>query len=67
MKTYFLEDTLEMTGYRLSELDQVDDYGQDKLWKMQKQMQRSRKNPVVALAEVSAKVILWDYNDGVNY
>ena len=58
MKTYFLEDTLEMTGYRLSELDQVDDYGQDKLWKMQKQMQRSRKNPVVALAEVRAKVIL---------
>lgn len=51
VKTHFLEDVLELTGYRFSEFDQVDDYGQDKAWKMQKMMQRSKHNPLVSLAE----------------
>ncbi|KAI5068622.1 hypothetical protein GOP47_0016967 [Adiantum capillus-veneris] len=48
---HFLEDVLELTGYRFGEFDQVDDYGQEKAWKMQKMMQRSKRNPLVALAE----------------
>ncbi|XP_024515116.1 DExH-box ATP-dependent RNA helicase DExH3 [Selaginella moellendorffii] len=52
VKSHFLEDVLDLTGYRLNQFNQVDDYGQDKLWKMQKQLAaRKRKSPVAALAE----------------
>lgn len=30
---HFLEDILEMTGYKLNSFNQIDDYGQEKMWK----------------------------------
>lgn len=52
VKAYFLEDILELTGHRLTELNQIDDYGQSKSWKMQKQLQnRKRKTSVNSLVE----------------
>ena len=32
-----------MTGYRLTPYNQIDDYGQEKVWKIQKQAQTLRK------------------------
>jgi len=53
VRAHFLEDVLEMTGYKLTSFNQVDDYGQDKLWKTQKQLApRKRKNQITALVEV---------------
>lgn len=53
VRAHFLEDVLEMTGYKLTSFNQVDDYGQDKLWKTQKQlMPRKRKNQITTLVEV---------------
>ncbi|CAN1298235.1 DExH-box ATP-dependent RNA helicase DExH3 [Linum perenne] len=52
VKTHFLEDVLDITGYQLSSFNQIDDYGQDKLWKTQKQLTpRKRKNQITALVE----------------
>ncbi|XP_068669692.1 DExH-box ATP-dependent RNA helicase DExH3 [Aristolochia californica] len=52
VRGHFLEDILEMTGYKLSSFNQVDDYGQDKLWKTQKQLlPRKRKNQITQLVE----------------
>ncbi|KAL5708781.1 RNA helicase [Ranunculus cassubicifolius] len=52
VRAHFLEDVLEMTGYKLTSFNQIDDYGQDKLWKTQKQlMPRKRKNQISALVE----------------
>ncbi|XP_059450268.1 DExH-box ATP-dependent RNA helicase DExH3 isoform X2 [Corylus avellana] len=49
---HFLEDVLEKTGYKLTSFNQIDDYGQEKLWKTQKQlMPRKRKNQITALVE----------------
>lgn len=44
-----------MTGYRLTPYNQIDDYGQEKVWKMQKQAQslRKRKSQIVSSVEVS--------------
>ncbi|KAF9591475.1 hypothetical protein IFM89_004173 [Coptis chinensis] len=45
VRSHFLEDVLEMTGYKLTSFNQIDDYGQEKLWKTQKQLiPRKRKN-----------------------
>lgn len=53
VRSHFLEDVLEKTGYKLSQFNQIDDYGQDKLWKTQKQLApRKRKNKITALVEV---------------
>lgn len=53
VREHFLEDVLEMTGYKLSSFNQVDDYGQEKMWKTQKQLlPRKRKNQITALVEV---------------
>jgi ATP-dependent RNA helicase DHX36 len=53
VRAHFLEDVLEITGYKLTSFNQVDDYGQDKLWKTQKQLApRKRKNQITALVEV---------------
>lgn len=53
VQAHFLEDVLEMTGYKLTSLNQVDDYGQEKLWKTQRQLlPRKRKNQITALVEV---------------
>ncbi|KAB5539139.1 hypothetical protein DKX38_016672 [Salix brachista] len=48
----FLEDVLEMTGYKLTSFNQVDDYGQEKMWKIQRQLvPRKRKNQITTLVE----------------
>lgn len=52
VKSLFLEDALESTGYRLTATNQIDDYGQDKMWKMRKQYVTTRKkNPLNSLAD----------------
>ncbi|KAK8483652.1 hypothetical protein V6N11_046086 [Hibiscus sabdariffa] len=52
-RPHFLEDVLELTGYKLSSFNQIDDYGQEKCGKMQKQLApRKRKNQITALVEV---------------
>lgn len=52
VRAHFLEDVLEVTGYKLTSFNQIDDYGQDKLWKTQRQLvPRKRKNQITALVE----------------
>ncbi|XP_057453361.1 DExH-box ATP-dependent RNA helicase DExH3 [Lotus japonicus] len=52
VRAHFLEDVLETTGYKLTSFNQIDDYGQEKLWKTQKQLApRKRKNQITALVE----------------
>ncbi|KAJ9564852.1 hypothetical protein OSB04_000818 [Centaurea solstitialis] len=52
VRAHFLEDILEITGYKLNSFNQVDDYGQEKLWKTQRQQTpRKRKNQITALVE----------------
>lgn len=66
VKSHFLEDILELTSHRLTELNQIDDYGQGKSWKMQKQMHnRKRKTSVNSLVEdalVSADFRQYSYS-----
>ena len=52
VRTRFLEDVLEMTGYKLTPYNQIDDYGQEKSWKMQKQALRKRKSQIASSVEV---------------
>lgn len=53
VRVHFLEDILENTGYKLTSFNQVDDYGQDKLWKTQRQLvPRKKKNQISTLVEV---------------
>ncbi|XP_024989682.1 DExH-box ATP-dependent RNA helicase DExH5, mitochondrial isoform X1 [Cynara cardunculus var. scolymus] len=49
--TYFLEDVLEKTGYRLTAENQIDDYGQDRTWKSNKQVIRKRKSQIASAVE----------------
>ncbi|KAJ0049657.1 hypothetical protein Pint_16939 [Pistacia integerrima] len=53
VRAYFLEQILEKTGYRLTSYNQIDDYGQEKSWKMQKQAQalRKRKSQIASAVE----------------
>ncbi|KAI4347227.1 hypothetical protein L6164_008057 [Bauhinia variegata] len=53
VRVHFLENILEMTGYRLTPYNQIDDYGQEKKWKMQKQAQafRKRKSEIASTVE----------------
>ncbi|XP_043700899.1 DExH-box ATP-dependent RNA helicase DExH3 [Telopea speciosissima] len=52
VRAHFLEDVLEITGYKMTSFNQIDDYGQDKLWKTQRQLlPRKRKNQITALVE----------------
>ncbi|XP_010279410.1 PREDICTED: DExH-box ATP-dependent RNA helicase DExH3 [Nelumbo nucifera] len=51
VRTHFLENVLEMTGYRLTQYNQIDDYGHDKAWKMQKQALRKRKSQIASVVE----------------
>lgn len=53
VRTHFLENILEVTGYRLTPYNQIDNYGQDKLWKMQKQTLRKRKTQIASAVEES--------------
>ncbi|XP_028094162.1 DExH-box ATP-dependent RNA helicase DExH5, mitochondrial-like isoform X1 [Camellia sinensis] len=51
VRTHFLENILEMTGYQLTPYNQIDDYGQDKMWKMNKQAPRKRKSQIASAVE----------------
>ncbi|KAF8390072.1 hypothetical protein HHK36_024593 [Tetracentron sinense] len=51
VRTHFLENVLEMTGYRLNSYNQIDDYGQAKMWKMQKQALSKRKSQIACVVE----------------
>ncbi|KAH6761194.1 RNA helicase family protein [Perilla frutescens var. hirtella] len=52
VRAHFLEDILEMTGYKITSFNQIDDYGQEKLWKTQRQLApRKRKNQITTLVE----------------
>ncbi|KAI3664863.1 hypothetical protein L6452_43472 [Arctium lappa] len=52
VRAHFLEDIMEITGYKLTPFNQVDDYGQEKLWKTQRQLvPRKRKNQITVLVE----------------
>ncbi|KAL8162058.1 hypothetical protein V2J09_013547 [Rumex salicifolius] len=61
VRTHFLEDVLEMTGYKLTSFNQIDDYGQDKVWKTQRQMApRKKLNQITALVEDALKISNFD-------
>lgn len=63
VRSYFLENILEMTGYRLSTYNQIDNYGQEKMWKMQKQTVRKRKSQIASAAEDALEAAdLRDFN-----
>ncbi|GAV67332.1 dsrm domain-containing protein/DEAD domain-containing protein/Helicase_C domain-containing protein/HA2 domain-containing protein/OB_NTP_bind domain-containing protein [Cephalotus follicularis] len=53
VRAHFLENILESTGYRLTPHNQIDDYGQEKAWKMQKQSQtlKKRKSQIASAVE----------------
>ncbi|CAO2193358.1 unnamed protein product [Urochloa humidicola] len=51
VRNHFLEDILELTGHRLTPYNQIDDYGQEKSWKMQKQSLRKRKSQIASAVE----------------
>ncbi|XAR54513.1 RNA helicase [Bertholletia excelsa] len=52
VRVHFLEDVLEMTGYKLTSFNQIDDYGPEKMWKTERQFAaRKRKNQITALVE----------------
>ncbi|KAK3189435.1 hypothetical protein Dsin_028996 [Dipteronia sinensis] len=55
VRTHFLENILEMSGYRLTTYNQIDDYGQEKMWKMTKQAPRKRKSPIAFAVEDALK------------
>ncbi|XP_047940847.1 DExH-box ATP-dependent RNA helicase DExH5, mitochondrial isoform X1 [Salvia hispanica] len=51
VQTYFLESILEITGYKLTPHNQIDEYGMDKAWKMSKQVPRKRKSQIASAVE----------------
>lgn len=51
VREHFLENILETTGYTLTSFNQLDDYGQDKIWKTQKQAVRKKKSQLATLVE----------------
>ncbi|GJN23317.1 hypothetical protein PR202_gb10954 [Eleusine coracana subsp. coracana] len=56
VRAHFLEDILERSGYKLTSSNQLDDYGQDKVWKTQRQLlPRKRKNQITTLVEDALK------------
>lgn len=61
VRAHFLENILEMTGYRLTSYNQIDDYGQEKVWKMQKQTLRKRKSQIVSAVEDAVEAA--DFSD----
>ncbi|KAK9060030.1 hypothetical protein SSX86_020734 [Deinandra increscens subsp. villosa] len=59
--SYFLEDVLETTGYRLSAENQIDDYGQEKTWKSNKQFIKKRKSQIASAVEEA--LVSADFNN----
>ncbi|KAM0848190.1 hypothetical protein ACQ4PT_054522 [Festuca glaucescens] len=63
VRSRFLEDILEVTGHRLTPYNQIDDYGQEKSWKMQKQALRKTKTQIASVVEDAVKAAdLRDYS-----
>ncbi|XP_021727385.1 DExH-box ATP-dependent RNA helicase DExH3-like [Chenopodium quinoa] len=60
VRAHYLENILETTGYRLTPYNQIDDYGQEKVWKMQKQTMRKRKTQIASAVEDTLEAA--DYN-----
>ncbi|XP_054809447.1 DExH-box ATP-dependent RNA helicase DExH5, mitochondrial isoform X2 [Prosopis cineraria] len=61
VRTYFLENILEMTGYRLTPSNQIDDYGQERMWKLNKQTPRKRKSQIASAVEDAVRAA--DFQD----
>ncbi|KAE8077239.1 hypothetical protein FH972_015819 [Carpinus fangiana] len=51
VQTHFLENIVELTGYRLTPYNQIDDYGQEKMWKTSKHAPRKRKSQIASVVE----------------
>ncbi|XP_057995987.1 DExH-box ATP-dependent RNA helicase DExH5, mitochondrial isoform X2 [Hevea brasiliensis] len=51
VRTHFLENILEMTGYKLTLYNQIDDYGQERVWRTSKQAPRKRKSQIASAVE----------------
>lgn len=51
VQTHYLENILEKTGYRLTPYNQIDDYGQERMWKINKQAPRKRKSQIASVVE----------------
>ncbi|KAM7471108.1 hypothetical protein LguiA_009291 [Lonicera macranthoides] len=56
VRSHFLENILEVTGYRLTTYNQIDNYGQEKSWKMQKQTIKKRKSQIASSVEDALEV-----------
>uniref|UniRef100_A0A2P2KT91 RNA helicase n=1 Tax=Rhizophora mucronata TaxID=61149 RepID=A0A2P2KT91_RHIMU len=56
VQAHFLENILEMTGYRLTPYNQIDDYGQEKMWRTSKQAPRKRKSQIASAVEDALRV-----------
>jgi ATP-dependent RNA helicase DHX36 len=52
-----MENIVEMTDYRLTPYNQIDDYGQEKMWKTSKHAPRKRKSQIASVVEV-CKILL---------
>ncbi|XP_027913993.1 DExH-box ATP-dependent RNA helicase DExH5, mitochondrial-like [Vigna unguiculata] len=61
VRTLFLEDILEMSGYRLTPDNQIDDYGQERIWKMNKQLPGKRKSQLSSAVEDVVRVADFNY------
>ncbi|CAI9785408.1 unnamed protein product [Fraxinus pennsylvanica] len=61
VRTHFLENILERTGYQLTQYNQIDDYGMEKMWKMSRQAPRKRKSQLVSAVEEACKAA--DFKD----
>ncbi|KAI3696242.1 hypothetical protein L1987_79253 [Smallanthus sonchifolius] len=59
--SYFLEDVLENTGYKLTAENQIDDYGQERTWKSNKQFIRKRKSQIASAVEEA--LVSADFNN----
>ncbi|ONM30512.1 DExH-box ATP-dependent RNA helicase DExH3 [Zea mays] len=63
VRSHFLEDILEITGHWLTPYNQIDDYGQEKSWKMQKQALQKRKSQIASVVEDAVEAAdLRDYS-----
>ncbi|XP_047330377.1 DExH-box ATP-dependent RNA helicase DExH3-like isoform X2 [Impatiens glandulifera] len=51
VRSHFLESILETTGYKLTPYNQLDNYGQEKSWKLQKQALRKGKSQIASAVE----------------
>lgn len=51
VRSHFLESILEITSYSLTPYNQIDNYGQEKAWKMQKQAVKKRKSQIASSVE----------------